>query len=198
MANINLSQINNKVVAYSKSADGKRKFKSYKDEVLNGLRPSKRGRRGAALLSEDDMVLVAYKMIDVLHDTAGDYPLPMNVLDHFESLDCTNPKPMGGRDGDDYIIYVHFTDDLSRPSLVGKDGTPTGEGIENIVALFDTGYQARWTVHGIWEDHDTDIIESLQSREPLGFMQAAIDDFNNNYGSDYGVWATLNTDEYRH
>ena len=90
------------------------------------------------------------------------------------------------RVGDKYYIDVYFEDDLSRPSLA-----PTRyDGIGNLAALLNTGYEAGHRVYGVWEGHnigDDERIASLVSRGGAHFIQSAVDGFMGNYSIEYGV-----------
>lgn len=52
------------------------------------------------------------------------------------------------------------------------------EGIKDIVLLFETGYHASQSVHGLWHDKET---YSRTDREPNSFLQDAVEEFNNKY-----------------
>lgn len=103
-------------------------------------------------------------------------------------------------------MYVYFEDNLRRESLDDGINGYTGEGIDNIVALFNNGYHASDYVYGWWDGHQatastlfrsgSDIkanyawVRSQKDREGLHFIQQAVDDFNGNYGAEYHVTAT--------
>lgn len=82
-----------------------------------------------------------------------------------------------------YMIDVNFTEDLHRDSLDSKY-----EGIDNIAALLNNGYEARGTVYGIWiGHHNNQIISGIQIRDGAKFIESAIRNFMSNYAMDYGV-----------
>ena len=68
-----------------------------------------------------------------------------------------------------------------QPSIYG--------GVDNIIALFNNGYNAYKSIGGYWHG---DYITSLQRREALHFIQNAINDFNTRYGKQYKCNATFN------
>lgn len=201
MAIINIDSIMKKVNAYAKSPEGKtrigNKIKEYRESGVE------KTSGGGIVLTEQRMCRIAENMITILKTSAGRAKLPQSVLSHFDSLDYTKPIQSGENS---YSIEIRFTDDLSRPSLkimTGKyRGQRTGEGIENIVSLFDTGYPSDEhsvkPVHGVWDGHDdAGIIRSRTAREELRFMQNSVDEFNRVIGSKYGVTAYLeHEDEY--
>lgn len=59
-------------------------------------------------------------------------------------------------------------------------------GIDDMAALFDKGYDAGGTVIGEW--HGV-VIESLQHRPALHFVQNGVDTFNSSYGASYNAQA---------
>ena len=199
MANINLDSIMRKVSAYSRTDNGKAKMR----DVIQRYRDSGTGRTGAGdkVITKEDMLIAADKMISVLRSTAQSYGLPASVMKHFDSLDCSRVYEMP--DGTS-VIYVYFMDDLHRNSL-----QPEGyNGVHNIVALLNNGYHAKNYVYGYWEGHsptgesrfdgrsiDTSAyIRSRKDREGLQFIQQAINDFNGNYGADFNVTAVAGDD----
>lgn len=199
MANINLDSIMRKVSAYSRTDNGKAKMR----DVIQRYRDSGTRRTGAGdkVITKEDMLIAADKMISVLRSTAQSYGLPASVMKHFDSLDYSRVYEMP--DGTS-VIYVYFVDDLHRDSL-----QPEGyDGIRNIVALLNNGYHAKNYVYGYWEGHspagesrfdgrsiDTSAyIRSRKDREGLQFIQQAINDFNGNYGADFNVTAVAGDD----
>lgn len=199
MVNINLDSIMRKVSAYSRTDNGKAKMR----DVIQRYRDSGTGKTGAGdkVITKEDMLTAADKMISVLRSTAQSYGLPASVMKHFDSLDCSGVYEMP--DGSS-VVYVYFMDDLHRDSL-----SPEGyDGVRNIVALLNNGYHAKNYVYGYWEGHsptgesrfdgrsiDTSAyIRSRKDREGLQFIQQAINDFNGNYGSDFNVTAVASDD----
>ena len=90
------------------------------------------------------------------------------------------------RVGDKYCIDVYFSGDLSRPSLAPS----YYDGINNIIALLNSGYEAGHRVYGTWESRawtDDERIASLVSRGGAHFIESAVDNFMGNYSTEYGV-----------
>lgn len=199
MENINLDSIMRKVSAYSRTDNGKAKMR----DVIQRYRDSGTGKTGAGdrIITKEDMLVAADKMISVLRSTAQSYGLPASVMKHFDSLDYSSVYEM--LDGTS-MVYIYFMDALHRDSL-----QPEGyDGVRNIVALLNNGYHAKNYVYGYWEGHsptgeskfdgrstDTDAyIRSRKDREGLQFIQQAINDFNGNYGADFNVTAVASDD----
>lgn len=88
-----------------------------------------------------------------------------------------------------YVVRIVFDDRaLERPSLVGWDGLPVGDGVYDIIGLLTQGYSASDYVYGDWTTYtgtDTDRgngrIRSKISRPPNSFMSDAISAFEREY-----------------
>lgn len=202
MPTINMASIMKKVDAYSKSNEGKIRMKNcIKNYSDNGITKTEAGDR---IMSEKDMHLAAAKMIDVLIKTARSYDLPASIMEHFEGLSASKIYEMP--DGSS-TIYIYFGGDLHRESLYSEGY----DGVDNIIAVLNNGYNAKGYVYGWWEGHEptednayrsgwtgsgsTDAyIRSRKDREGLQFIQQAVQDFNGNYGSDYNVVAIAGDD----
>lgn len=190
---ISIDSIMNKVDTYVKSEEGQQRCR----EVIAQMRKDGKTHTeaGSRILTEGDMIRLAEEMIRILKRNASNL-VPRSVFDHFNSLDYEQPV-ISGKQGEYYSVLISFTDDLSRPSLRIKggvrNGQRTGPGIENIVSLFDTGYDAEKTVFGIWEHNNKDIFvnKSTAHRDALGFMNDSIDEFNMLYANEYNVIAII-------
>lgn len=192
---ISASSIMSKVDAWSKTPEGKRR--------INGVveKYQKEGKThtaaGSRIINERAMLEAARKFISILRDTARDMDLPESIMKHFDSLDYS--LPIRQHDGS-MVVYVFFKDDLHRGSLGNNLGY---DGIGNIVALFNNGYHAKNYVYGWWDGHRATgesisrslynnnfaWVRSKKEREPMLFVQRAIDEFNRIYGMEYNVVA---------
>lgn len=199
MSGVKLSSIQNILKDYENSDKGKKHIqsivKAYQDKGISTT------RGGGRILTDEDMYEAAAKFIHVLNLTADEYDLPDSIKKHFRTMGYSKIHKLA--DGTE-VIWIYFTDDLSRQSLY-SDGY---DGVENIVALFNKGYEAKNFVYGDWDGHsptgearvDNRSIESSAyirsriKREGLHFMQQAVSDFNGNYGSDYNVIAKIGKD----
>lgn len=193
MANINMASIMKKINSYAKSADGKEKISNTISKYRQEGRDITYG--GGRVTTVESMAKAAETMISILKQTAASKMLPQSVLDHFNSLSYSQPEIIG-KEGNQYKIDIFFTDDLSRPSLTivsgAKKGQRTGEGVKNIVSLFDTGYDADKKVYGLWEKHENlGIVSSVSHRDSLGFMKEAVEMFNRSEGISYNAVAYI-------
>lgn len=199
MSKINMSGIMSKVSQYAKTDDGKKKISEKINEYIdNGVN---RTDGGGVVITKETMCKAAEEMIRILKSTASSSGIPASVLAHFDSLTYSPPRQSGKKE---YTIDIYFADDLSRLSLKiasGKRrGERTGDGIDNIVSLFDTGYplnkKASKRVSGIWEGHEElGEIWSRTSREGTRFMSNSIEQFNITYGDKYNVTAYIDGGE---
>lgn len=195
MATINISSIMSRVGKFNESVRGKRIVKEKIDEyVKSGV---SRTDGGGKVFSIKEMGRVADDMIELLKRCAYQAQLPDSVMRHFYSLTRTEPTKIG----DDYKVDIYFDDDMSRMSLLitsgRRKGQRTGDGIDNIVALFNNGYSASNRVYGVWDGHeDLGAIASLQKREGKHFINQAVQEFNIKYGGEYDVQAYIIAPEY--
>ena len=98
-----------------------------------------------------------------------------------------------------YTVDIVFADDLSRESL---DSYSFPDGIYNIAALLDKGYQASAVVAGDWrhsrykgdEYGGRDL--SLVERAGAHFISEAIQEYMTVYASKYGVIDIVLSEEY--
>lgn len=198
MARINMSSVMGKVKAFAKSKDGQERI----NRAVSDLR-AKGGavtEAGDTVITHDSMIRAAELLISILRETASQKGLPESVRKHFDSLYHTDPAPYG-KESSRYKCDIIFGDDLSRMSLLittgPNKGKRTGEGISDIVSLFDTGYDADKRVYGLWDGHGKDTVASRTHREGLHFMSEAIDSFNREYGAVYNARAYMTSDEGR-
>lgn len=86
-----------------------------------------------------------------------------------------------------YEIHVNFKeDDLHRDSLFSGNEDHPGypDGYANIAALMNRGYSAKDYVYGEWPEGSGKRIRSKKSRQGTHFMQAAVEHFNIQYGTN--------------
>lgn len=203
MAAINMSSIMGKVGAYSRSVEGKLRMKKKIEEYRQ--KDVRETAVGSSIVTYNMMYEAAYKMIDVLKQTARESNLPSSVMQHILTMDYSKLHKMS--DGH-MEIWLYFGGDMHRESLEDGEGGHTGEGINNIVALFNNGAHASDYVYGWWNKHSPKgealtrsapgdsyaWVRSKKDREALRFIQQAVSDFNGNYGSDYNVTAVAGAD----
>ena len=201
MANINISSIMKKVRNFADSEEGKKRS----SECIRKYRENNRRttHSGVEILTKSRMMELAQELIELLKSAANSYDLPNSVKAHFDSLTVIFEDAKNDVDGE-FICYIYFADDLSRPSL--ENDYRQWDGINNIVALFNNGYVASKPKFGWWNDHKPQsgsvyrsginssdaYIRGTQARPSLRFMQATIEDFYSKYAKKYAMTLTLN------
>lgn len=202
---VNESSILNKLDEYFKSKECEEKIQSTISMYLKkGVSTT---NAGSKVVDEKWMMTVAEMLRDNILRIASGHNLPESVMRDMNSLACMPPI----RDGDYVRIDLVFKNDLSRESLY-PDGYNDDNKLKNIIALFNSGYEADGVVHGWWDNHKYDsskdksgeallktgnvqnsvFISSLPQREGLGFMQEAISDFLKSIGGDVDVTVSIN------
>lgn len=186
MASINLGSILAKVDDWKESDKGRKRMKKTLDNyVRNNVGKT---QAGSPVLTRKAMIDYGNKLIQAIQNTALSCDLPDSVAAHFSSL--KRGKTIILPDGS-YVMEISFTDDLTRESLEPQ----RYGGVRNIVAIFNNGYpadagrsEAISNVYGWWHGN---YIHALGARQGLHFMQTAVDDFNQTYGSQFGIHATV-------
>lgn len=196
MAQINMASIMSKVRAYVKTNECKKRSQEYIAQCRQDGRITTES--GETIITEEIMCRAAETMIATLRQIAQEHQLPASVQEHFNSLEYSQPRVVGNQ-GEAYQVDIWFSDDLSRMSLLiptGKRaGQRTGDGIQNIVSLFDTGYSASHSVFGTWGGHEEDgVIRSRSQLDGKHFMSQAVDSFNRAWSEIYGVRAMIAAD----
>ncbi len=196
MAQINMASIMSKVRAYAKTNECKKRSQEYIAQCRQAGRSTTES--GETIITEEIMCRAAETMIATLRQIAQEHQLPASVQEHFNSLEYSQPRVVGNQ-GEAYQVDIWFSDDLSRMSLLiptGKRaGQRTGDGIQNIVSLFDTGYSASNSVFGTWDGHEeAGVIRSRSQLDGKHFMSQAVDSFNRAWSEIYGVRAMIAAD----
>lgn len=175
---INTGVIAEKINSYVKSTSGKKKI--YEKLQSMDKENTDIAKSLAGLLGE----YIAY--------TAEEYELPRSVINLVTQIEYSVGTVVKKKNERAVEIGMHFTGDLYRMSLSKEDGRTTGDGIDNIIALFNNGYTARKSVKGIWHGHEElGTINSVKHRDPTNFLQDAINDFINDYAGEYNITVSL-------
>lgn len=189
--NITADKLNAKISSWAKTKEGKKTVSRAAANAANNESAMR-----------ERMIHVANIFIQALKDTAssriGFTESNQSIQEHFSSLKASEPSTVE-RDGKVYgVVYVYFSseDDLSRNSLLLPNGNRTGKGINNIIALFNNGYEleSKITPRGIWEGHnDGKETRAKRKRDELEFMQQAANLIEKGYKD---VSAIILSDEY--
>jgi hypothetical protein len=192
---ISIDALMGKVRQFANSPAGKKRMKACIDDMRESGGTLASGQK---IVGTKEMNEAAMLLINIIRRY-----LPDSIKDLGSTL--TNNQPVK-LNNNDYEVTVGFNKTALRRKSLYEDGYP--DGVENIVALLNNGYNASKHVYGIWDNHsptggalfdtrntmfgDTSAyIKSLKDREALKFMQVAITEFNDTYGQQYNVTATL-------
>ena len=194
---ISESEIMKKAQAYADSPRGKKRIDAFlKERRKNGAPLAD----GTVIVGEDGMREAAGALIAIIRKH-----LPESIAKVGDSLSSTNPAKLATGE---YNCFVRFSPGALRRESLDNGTGYTGEGIDNIVALFNNGYRASGHVYGWWDGHSPTgdalyrssgsdsfaWVRSRKEREALHFMQDAVKEFNTTYSTKYGVTAELGSD----
>lgn len=203
---INMGSIMAKVRAWEKSEEGQKRINAVMEQYRKEGRTATAA--GSRIVTEKEMRQAANKLAELVKETArrGDWRDDYDISEHvLEDIDSLQPSAVIRDAGDGRrVIFLTFRNDLSRESLRKKGGERTGKGVDNIIALFNNGYEAGDSPYGWWDghapytkknihygNHDDAWVQSTADRPALRFLQQAVSEFNSKYGAGYGVKAEL-------
>lgn len=182
---IDMGSIMKKVKAYSATSKGQ---KEITEATVNRLHTSKGSDKG---LNEKSIVGYGYKLGQAIYSNAYEN-FPDSVSYLLSNFFVSEPVLDIGRTSNGKYIYYNVSLDfdcppssLYRPSLAkDKNGTEhTGEGINNIIALFENGYDTDHIWWGYWESHSNMHIRTKPYRPALGVIADAIHDWAGEVGA---------------
>lgn len=186
---IDIGTIMSKVNSYAKTSDGKKRMddtiRSYRMGGDSRVNATGKTYGGGSIVTEAEMASMARDMLAMLRRAAASADLPASVMEHIESFRFSTPFIEA--DGS-ATVQIYMTDSPGRPSLYTEKYS---HGVENIVAIFNCGYDASGVVYGKW--HGEKIV-SKDHRDGKFFMQAAINEFNAKYGGEFDVVAELDAE----
>lgn len=206
---INEKSIMDKVRKFSKTDKGKSimndKIRSYMHDGVS------RTNGNSTIATESDMIHEAEKLkrsiLDTVQSLVASGELPECIYQIVNEMNIEMPfERKSFIDGEtQYEMGLWFDDDMiKRQSLMRVDNKDirTGNGINNIVAMFNNGVDTDKTVFGIWENHLGEEIfvgKSKNKRPALRFMQDGIESYKKYLMTEYGgmnIYIYLNTIKY--
>lgn len=140
---------------------------------------------GSTIITYDQMEIAARDFISILRRHAASAGLPASVMEHIESF---YSAPIVVNADGSASIDISMADNPHRESLQPDDF----DGLDNIVAAFNSGIDAKGSVFGTWKSRGIDTW-SKRSRKGLHFIQAAVSEFNAHYGAKYNVTVTIDS-----
>lgn len=220
---INIESLKSKIDNYAKSDVGKEKIKQKRIEAFDkGETFGKSNKYEITFASLDDYKILGHLFMLALDSTIKLDPRSSSALkkissDLVDNNKYTVIKPLKYND-DSYRLNVIFNkDNLKRKSLLKEDGFGgqyyTGEGINNILALFNNGmdisekkrgelydnsylgYTGLGAPFGLWETHGINV-RGTTHRDPLLFMQNTAKHFLSENKEKYNLKSTKISDDY--
>lgn len=182
MASVNIGSIERKIKTYAKTDSGKKKMNSF-IKGKNGVDMVK--YNGKLIPADEFMYMVAEDFYDELLSIAyGELSLPeqKSVRENIAATTVSGrPEIIGEYSGDGHLwsidIAIGGTDKaaLYRNSFRVRSNSEkrTGDGIDNIIAMFNNGVKADGAVFGNWDGHGHDGYWSERTRPTLKFVQEA-------------------------
>lgn len=195
---INIDSIMNRLSRYTKTKEGKEIMSEYiESNIVSG---KSFAIESQPIIDTARMKSLADTLINDIIMKADAAGLPEGVMRVLKQLSQKELTKVGVRSST-WSIEIGFPDgnSLYRPSLFDeRRHKHTGKGINNIVSLFDTGYsiETKGHVYGLWKGHEKlGIVRNRKHRPSIGFMSAAVTEFNTVYGTMYNCKATIVADK---
>lgn len=174
-----------KLKAWEASAKGKQKIQ----QTINkyAYQNKQTTDAGGKVLTMAKIRELANILVSKVNACANGSGLPSSVAQDVSSLKCGRVS----RGANGFSVELNFTGNLTRPSL---EPNRYG-GVTNIIALFNKGYpvnggnpDAIRHVSGYWHGQ---YVFARGSREGLHFLEAAVAEFNAEYGAQYDITVQL-------
>lgn len=140
---------------------------------------------------------------EVIKERIPDYSDPMtnlakelrdDIVAAYNQTTSANARSMGvskiyvgvpkiDKSSGSWVVDISFPDSLlSRDSLTGWRGSPTGRGVYDIFGLITQGYPRIKRVYGVWEERNNGkTISNKISRPPNSFISDTISSFEANH-----------------
>lgn len=172
MASINWNSISKKIEKAVNTPTVKKKIESCVNEKIN-INAQEAAQKFVDILQKSIMASAGENY------ASGD--LGTAAIQALLSLNFNTGTPY--KQGNNYIINISFDGDKHRESLAPAQY----DGVDNIVALLNSGYSAGHTVYGVWKGHTDGTIPSLTKRGGAHFIEQAVNEFMRNYAHYYDI-----------
>lgn len=183
---VNKSSISEKVGAWAASNRGRKAVaKRLQEYVQNDVRTTQAGSPvfTLQLMRECADYLVSRVKARASDASDGNFSMVPSVMRQVNSLRRGRVTKL--QDGG-FSCELNFQGDLSRPSLEPNNFP---EGLSNIIALFNNGMN--YSYFDVWGEWHGRTIHAIANRPGMRFMQAAVEDFNAQYGDKYDIKVQL-------
>lgn len=159
-------------------------IKSYLAGGFDGVLNNKNGSKTPTM---KQMKWLAEEYGNLIRAYAMSYGVPSDVLMHLENLTIEEEISYGASSVS-VTLKVNINDDISRPSLYPAKYP---DGLDNVVKLYDLGYENGSLSHAVWGYRGGKKIYGRMSWDGLGFIEDATDRFNSMYGKEWGAQAVV-------
>ena len=191
---INEEQILKKIKKYAASPEGKQNIEAKRKEAFKNKQKFGKSTGENSVITVNDYAKLASKWFKYFLDATADtnnpalFEIAANAL---ASAIVGKPEKIG--EGLYKVSIVFDKKQLRRESLTGEDfwGSEykTGEGIDNILALFNNGMDIEYgkpVPYGKWETHGI-YVRATTHRDALQFMQKALQEYMNEYRKTFNI-----------
>lgn len=193
---INIDQIMDKINQFVESDEGQdramERIEEYRQRGINQT------AAGTEITGEKRVRDIGTAFRGVLRRVARSYNLPPSVIGSLDTIMDSmeihrTPAPVGRRKYGNYAITFGFyndTPELHRDSLMPEKY----DGIDNIVALFNNGYNDGTLggrsvyVRGMWHD---EMVTAREVFDGYHFIEEAVSEFDRIYGKRYRATVIL-------
>ena len=191
---INEETILKKIKKYAASPEGKQKIQEKREEAFKNNKKFGEPTGENSVVSTKDYAKLASKWFKYFLDATSDtHNLSLIEIAAEAMMSAVISKPEKIGEG---LYKVGITFDkkqLRRESLTGEDfwGSEykTGDGIDNILALFNNGMDISYdkpVPYGKWETHGI-YVRATTHRDALQFMQKALQEYMNIYRKSFNI-----------
>lgn len=196
---VNLDTLKTKLDKYINSEKGREKIKQERIKAFDANKTFGKSEFGAttkyfySALGDAFMIHLDNEIFGDPRSSQGLKGISSSLINSSDGYIVSNPIKI---DDDLYKVYITFNQEkLRRNSLLAENWNGetyyTGEGINNILALFNNGmdisadkqadmyghsYSGSGAPFGLWETHNV-MVRATTHRDPLLFMQRTARDF---------------------
>lgn len=160
-----------------KSGEWKKRIEQRVDQEMLSRGGKKIGRANMRDMAERFIEVMQDSLSNVEGNSFASGQLGSEIVAELKNLTYSEPIRLGKNR---YSISIYFNGELSRESLQPA----IYEGISNIAALLNKGYDAGHAISGMWHGQPT---ESLPERQGAHFIEDAVRYFFQCYAQDYGI-----------
>lgn len=200
---INIGSIISKTKAYGKSNAGQNKIKELREKAFD--RGATFGS-GDGITSKSDYKRVANEYLEYLYQYSVNNPqmgdaITRIIQETIAHAFISEPTKVGKGQ---YKVQVIFDEELLKRDSLSYAPTKKyprghGDGINNIIALFNNGYdlpEDKKTPYGLWKTHSVKK-PARRHRDQLQFMQQSMQEFLTKFKNKFDITSMELGDAYK-